>query len=171
MTTGSVTKLADSPPSPVGRLPGILALWVPVAAYMGVIFGLSSTASLPALPAGISDKLAHTLVYSGLGALLVRALARGRWPRVTPLVLLGAVVVTVLYGVTDEVHQRFVPGRQFDLQDLVADGVGAGAAAAVVWAWGIIRRFFGSRARVITWRILHDDDARKTDWHPPARGL
>ncbi len=112
---------------------------------MGIIFGLSLTAALPDLPAGLSDKSAHTFVYSGLGALLVRALARGSWPGVTPLVLIGAVAGAVLYGVTDELHQRFVPGRQSDLLDLVADGIGAGAAAAAIGAWGIIRRLFGSR--------------------------
>lgn len=138
--------VSDASP-PAATSPGVLALWVPVLVYMGIIFGLSSTAALPDLPAGLSDKSAHTLVYSGLGALLVRALARGSWPGVTPLVLIGAVVAAVLYGVTDEVHQRFVPGRQSDVLDLAADGIGAGASAAAIWAWGIIRRLFGSRRR------------------------
>ena len=125
--------------------PGALLLWVPIAAYMVVIFGLSSVSSVPPLPGGMSDKEAHSLLYSGLGALVVRALARGGWVGVRPFALAGAVAVAVLYGLTDEFHQLYVPGREFDLHDLAADGIGAGAAAAAIWAWSIIRRFSGFR--------------------------
>ena len=120
-------------------------LWGPVAAYMAAIFVLSSMSSVPDLPGGLSDKTAHTLVYSGLGALVVRALARGRWSAVRPVVLAAAVLAATLYGVTDEFHQRYVPGRESDLRDVAADAIGAGAAAAALWAWSIIRRFFDSQ--------------------------
>ncbi|MBU4129066.1 VanZ family protein, partial [bacterium] len=30
----------------------------------------------------------------------------------------------ILYALSDEIHQFFVPGREFDLWDLVADSLG-----------------------------------------------
>jgi VanZ family protein len=55
--------------------------------------------------------------------------------------VVGAVVLAALYGISDECHQLFVPGRQFDVRDMVADALRASACAGVLWAWGIIRRF------------------------------
>ena len=121
-------------------------LWGPVAAYMAGIFVVSSISVVPSLPGGMSDKLAHALLYAGLGALAVRALARGRWAGVGSLALAGSILLATLYGVTDEIHQRFVPGRQCDVVDLAADAGGAAAAAAALWAWSIIRRFFGPQS-------------------------
>ena len=42
------------------------------------------------------------------------------------------VLLATLFGVTDEIHQYFVPGRQADVFDVVADAVGALAGALFV---------------------------------------
>jgi VanZ family protein len=107
---------------------------------MAVIFALSSMARLPEPPAGLNDRGAHMIEYGGLALLTLRALAAGRWSEVRLPIAIGAVVIAVAYGFTDEVHQVFVPGRQCDLRDLAADAAGAGIAAAALWTWGIIRR-------------------------------
>jgi len=104
---------------------------------MAIIVGLSSLES-PPLPEGISDKSGHGLGYFMLGVAVVRAVAGGLPRRVTLRTALIAIAVTLAYGVTDEVHQHFVPGRTADLADLYADATGAVAAAAACWAWGII---------------------------------
>ncbi len=44
--------------------------------------------------------------------------------------------LAVAFGVTDEVHQSFVPGRNADLMDLVADALGASLGAVVAALWG-----------------------------------
>jgi VanZ family protein len=93
---------------------------------------------LPELPGIGSDKYAHVLIYAGLSALLVRARAGGLRRRVTLGAAVMAVVVSTGYGATDEVHQHFVPPRQMDARDLLADGAGATLAAALLYA-GIIR--------------------------------
>src|SRR3954463_8185936 len=95
---------------------------------MAFIFGLSSVSHPPALPQG-TDKDLHALLYSGLGILLIRALARGRRAGVTGRIVVAAVVIATLYGVTDEFHQYFVPPRQVEALDVMADGIGASAAA------------------------------------------
>jgi VanZ family protein len=115
------------------------ALWVPVVFYLALIFWLSSISYPPELPSGVTDKAAHAALYLGLGALLVRALAGGFARPVTVRVMVLAVVVSGLYGVTDEIHQYFVPPRQMDAADVLADTIGATVAACALYTWGIIR--------------------------------
>jgi VanZ family protein len=81
----------------------------------------------------LSDKAAHLLAYAALGASLLRALASGRSAGMTVRRMVAAAVLATLYGVSDELHQSFVPGRHPELMDLVADGIG-GATGAVVLA-------------------------------------
>jgi VanZ family protein len=127
----------------VARLRGLergFALWGPVAAYCLLIFLLSSSSNLPDLPSGFSDKSAHTLLYSGLGFLIARALAGGVGRPLPAWAIVVAAVASAAYGLTDEAHQLFVPRRQFDLMDLAADGIGAAVGATLLWLWGIIAR-------------------------------
>ena len=114
---------------------------MPVVLYCLVIFAFSSTSDLPSLPGGVSDKSAHALAYTGLGVLLARALAGGLGRPVSPGTALLAVALGIAYGLSDEVHQLFVPGRQFDVGDLAADGLGVVAGAVVTWLCGIIWGF------------------------------
>jgi len=83
--------------------------------YMAAIFALSS---LPGSEVGIPppwDKLAHFSEYALLGFLL------GRGTGNAPL----AFALAALYGVSDEVHQAFVPGREASALDWLADAAGA----------------------------------------------
>jgi VanZ family protein len=114
--------------------------WLIVAAYLSGIFVLSAQSTLPTLPGAPSDKLEHFIAYAVLGALVVWAMVRGDWRRVTFRIVILATLCCTIYGWTDEFHQLFVPGRQYDLHDLLADGTGAFLAAAASWAWGIIAR-------------------------------
>lgn len=114
-----------------------LRLWGPVAAYLAVIFYLSSLPD-PSLPAGTTDKSWHAVGYMGLAMLICRALAGGLGRLVTPRVAVIAMAVAIGYGVSDELHQALVPGRSPDVNDLVADTIGACAGTAASWAWGII---------------------------------
>lgn len=104
---------------------------------MAVIFYQSSLVHAP-LPRAISDKVAHAIGYGLLGALTVRAIAGG-FPRpVSASAALLSIAIAVLYGVWDEWHQTFVPGRSADVSDLIADGIGAAIAVGVAWACGIL---------------------------------
>jgi VanZ family protein len=116
----------------------VLRLWAPVVAVMVVIFSLSSLQD-PPLPDDLSDKSGHGLGYAVLGVTVVRALAGGLPRPVTLRIGVTAVAITIGYGVTDELHQSFVPGRSAEVADLYADGLGALAATIACWAWGILR--------------------------------
>jgi VanZ family protein len=103
---------------------------------MAFLFGLSSMPRPPEAPATLdflSDKAGHALLYAGLAALVLRALAGG-WSRpVTAGMASLAVTISILYGATDEIHQHFVPPREMDALDLAADAVGATLAAALLY--------------------------------------
>jgi VanZ family protein len=104
---------------------------------MALIFGLSSISHPPGLP-GQSDKVLHTLLYSGLGGLFARALTGG-WRGVTPRIVIATMLFGAVYGASDELHQYFNPPRNVEALDVLADTVGATLGAFALYLWGIIR--------------------------------
>jgi VanZ family protein len=116
------------------RLSGTWGRWLPVAAYIALIFVLSSIPYLtPPLHVNNADKLAHFMEYGGLGFLFARAwkgsrlARRGRF-----MVFLLTVLVGVTVGGLDELNQGHVPGRTKSLADLATD------LSAVVVAAGVM---------------------------------
>jgi VanZ family protein len=100
-----------------------LGLWGPVAAWMGFLFFVSSQ-SRPPGGGLLPDWVTHPLGYALLAVLLARALAGGL--RRAPVgVAVVAAALAALYGITDEWHQTFTPGRDASLADVVKDFCGA----------------------------------------------
>lgn len=94
---------------------------------------------MPSLPGGSSDKLAHAVLYGGLGFLVMRAFCPTRCGgRRWAWCLFCTVASVAIYGLSDEVHQLFVPHRTFDLMDLVADVAGGTLGAGLLGLWDII---------------------------------
>ncbi len=114
----------------------IVRYWGPVWLYAALIFGGSSVSTPPEVIASvlkeISDKLLHLCEYGILGALSYRACRHAAGPWVARHAVMMAVVGGAFYGLTDEVHQLYVPFRQADLLDLIADTAGALLGA---WIW------------------------------------
>ncbi len=112
--------------------------WVLTVCYCAGIFWLSSR---PAPPTPIQrfpgdDKVAHALLYAGLTAVVSVGMHRSGKSsarRVFYLPLLFA----MLYGITDELHQHFVPPRTCDFFDWCADATGALLIQLALfrWAW------------------------------------
>jgi VanZ family protein len=92
---------------------------------MALIFVVSSIAvQLPGLRYfPLRDKGIHFLEYAVLGWLCAAASSR---------TASFAMFVAVLWGLSDEIHQAFVPGRSSELGDVVADAIGA-FAGTVGW--------------------------------------
>lgn len=126
-------------PDSAGPRASAFSLWAPVVAYMAVTFGLSSMSSPPA-PPHVSDKVEHFFFYGGLALVTLRALAGSRLAGLTRAAALTACLVTSLYGVSDELHQWFVPNRSADPADWVADTLGGITAVSAAMAGGIILR-------------------------------
>lgn len=105
---------------------------------MAVIFALSSQSVVPqppALSAELAAIAAHLVLYGTLATLLAFA-TRAYWggqalPWSTAV---GITVVCIAYGISDEIHQSFVPGRSATVFDVVVDGIGA-AMACVLLIW------------------------------------
>jgi VanZ family protein len=109
-----------------------LWLWGPVAANLAAIFVASSLPGLPDLPAGLSDYTGHFVAYLSLGVLLLRAVAGARWSGVTAASARTAWIWAAVYGITDEVHQVWVPNRVPSIADWLADAAGAASGVAIV---------------------------------------
>ena len=116
---------------------GVLRLWTPVILYMAAIFYASSL-SEPPIPSG-TDKSLHGLAYLGLAGVILRAVVGGLPRRIDMRSATIAVLVAVVYAVTDEAHQMFVPGRSAETYDLLADAGGSTAGVITCWAWGAIQ--------------------------------
>ena len=115
--------------------------WGPLIGWMGVLFYLSSRSTLPGPPQALGpiarvsffDKIEHLVAYLVLALLTLWALYSMR-----PILLRSAIVVgiTFTYGLSDEMHQAFVPRREFAWGDLAADTMaGVIVASATVLAW------------------------------------
>ena len=76
------------------------------------------------------DKVLHALVYSVLGGLCFLAV-RQTWTLTRGRVIAAATLCALLYGLSDEFHQLFTPGRSADLYDALADGIGGLVGASV----------------------------------------
>lgn len=112
------------------RIMKILRFWFPLCFYSVMIFYVSS---LPGGPGGIAvpgiDKVLHFIEYSPFGFLLAFALVKTLTKSDGLLVLLFVFLGSFIYGLTDEIHQSFVPHRDMSIFDVVADifgGFGGG---------------------------------------------
>jgi VanZ family protein len=113
--------------------------WLPVAAYMALIFYLSSLPhpdeDLPKVLFEIlGDKMLHVIEYAVLAVLCYRAFRRAAGPSAAEYAVVLAIAMASVYGATDEVHQAFVPFRTATWLDWAADTAG-----------GIIGAFCGRR--------------------------
>jgi VanZ family protein len=104
--------------------------WAPPALWAALLF-ISSHIRFPPGPALFSgaDKVAHFALYAVLATLVWRAIV----PNASHLrsAALWSVLLTVAYGALDELHQRWVPGRECSFPDWLADLCGALAAVAL----------------------------------------
>jgi len=102
---------------------------------MGTIFFLShqrgDEISLPDF--SNSDLLAHMLAYGVLAATMLYAWDK-KYKKLYPIrVILITVSTCLVYGISDEFHQSFIPGRYVSILDVVADTVGPLLVCGLWW--------------------------------------
>lgn len=97
------------------------AYWMPLLIYCGFIFYMSSITVFPGGISRVDDRLKHAAEYLFLGILVFRLVDKTRYKRLNYLIIIS---FCLLYGVSDEIHQYFVPGRIFSHMDMAFDGLG-----------------------------------------------
>jgi VanZ family protein len=114
-------------------------IWLLVAMWaMGLEFYLSAIPGdeLVGPDFEFADKLMHATAYAGIaGALRLAFGSPHARAAFTPLLRSAATLaIAVAYGVSDEIHQMYVPNRFATVSDLIADAVGALIGTAVAHA-------------------------------------
>lgn len=132
------------------RLGGWLCWWGPPLAIMAAIFWLSSIPAgeikpvsdalggwldgwlgrVPWLPAIEWLKVGHVIGYGLLGMSLYRAMLR-----VSAQPFAYSLAIVLLYAISDEVHQQFVPGRSGSWQDVLLDAAAAALFISLTQGW------------------------------------
>lgn len=119
---------------------------IPALLWMLGIFALSSQSRGPQAP-GLSGQLvavAGHLVAFGVLAVLIAWSIGVEFDRLSRRAVV-AYAITIFYGVSDEIHQSFVPGRHATVQDVVIDAIGAAASLAMMC---LVARWRRERATV-----------------------
>lgn len=118
--------------------PKKLIYWLPAVLYMALIFYMSSNPAPEAIrrvPIYFDIKIVHIVEYAVLSLLYFFALDRtAKIPLTWKLIY--SIALAFLYGLTDELHQVFVPARSAKLIDAFADLIGAAIAQVFVWIAG-----------------------------------
>lgn len=141
----------------------IIMSWAAAAVWMLVIFAFSAQAAEQSsrLSAGVTEvvvktvekvapkaeinvhslnhiirKNAHFFLYMILGLLVMNAFRRCGNTVKKSLVL--SFLVCVLYAVSDEIHQLYVPGRGAQMTDVIIDSLGAVTGLLFYWLAGLV---------------------------------
>ena len=118
--------------------------WLPALVWMGLIFVFSSRAEpVPAIEGKPYEELVgnllHLAEYGGLTFLLYFGWLKGEIFQSPPSWkgLILSALLAAAFGVTDELHQAFVPSRTFNPLDMALDACGAvlgiGLTIVVIW--------------------------------------
>ena len=109
--------------------------WLPVILYCLAIFIQSSFPSHESIPkVRHIDKALHFTAYALMGMLFLRGFKASRFQTRLKLIILSSILLTGLYGVGDELHQSFVPSRDGNAWDALADFLG-GTAGTLAYQW------------------------------------
>ncbi|MDR1956366.1 MAG: VanZ family protein [Treponema sp.] len=110
-----------------------IARKIPALLIAGAIWLLSSQSVLPT-PKGILgfDKLQHLLAYGALAVAIGPWFSLKQWKTIPGRCMVLVIMSASAYGVSDEIHQYFVPGRDCNGWDWLADTLGACGGAGLV---------------------------------------
>ena len=114
------------------RLKLFIYYWLPLLLFCGFIYFQSSYPSPKSvITFAFSDKLLHVFAYAVLAILFLRAYGTLSLRNHKRLLLVVSILSAALYGLSDEIHQYFVPARNAELWDLIADIVGSVGGAVL----------------------------------------
>jgi len=103
-----------------------LILSSPAIIISVALFWLSNQPQLPHIDFGVewTDKMLHFIAYFCFGFSLTLAF-KGNFPSWSlRKIILIVISIGLIYGISDEIHQSFVPNRTADIFDWLADATG-----------------------------------------------
>ena len=103
-----------------------LLVFTPFFLLWGILFTLTSipSDSMP-IELGIHDKIEHLIAYFAFSGMLYLTLHfQNKFISFSRNNILWTVFFSSIYGILDELHQIPIPGRYFDLLDLLANEIG-----------------------------------------------
>lgn len=101
--------------------------WGPVIFIMFIIFGVSSLEGTTVNDLGLGKESYHINGHFALFLILGVTLYRATKSYIYSL------TAGVLYGITDEIHQIFVPGRSAGIFDVMVDSAGVAVSLILIW--------------------------------------
>lgn len=105
---------------------------IPLIIYWLILFILTSLPSSDALTIGVSDKVEHFGAYGLLsGILYLNLVFQKKFKLLKKYPATFTILIASFYGLLDELHQLFVPGRSAEILDWFADFSGAVIAVLV----------------------------------------
>jgi VanZ family protein len=122
--------------------------WLPALATMSLIFYLSTLSTKGELVESIittrtRDDVVNSILHFCAYGFLALTIEYGfGFGKITPKERLWALLWIILYGISDEYHQSFVPGRTASLVDLTIDGLGG-------WRWLYGRKIFRRKKKEV----------------------
>ncbi|WDN88180.1 hypothetical protein BuS5_01148 [Desulfosarcina sp. BuS5] len=112
--------------------------WFPLLLYCVLIYSLSSDKYPVHVPKSFSaDKFIHFFAYAFLGLLIIRAFATLWIKENIVFLIIISTLLSTLYGLSDEMHQYFVPYRCADVKDVYADLLGSAFGVYVYYLLSI----------------------------------
>lgn len=126
-------------------------IW-PFALALTVVFASNHAVPPEVAPLMIfahGDKIVHFFVFGLLATLIVRLRLVQRNRTAAVMIAVG---LTSLFGVSDELHQAFTPGRSCDVFDWITDTSGA-----LVAVWCYLR--WTNYRKVLEWRLIRGETA------------
>ena len=116
--------------------------WTPSVAWTALILALTSIPGpdVPQVGPAWIDKVMHFSLYGVLGFLVTRALLRGPGAGRLGWLVWRALPPVALFAALDEIHQLWIPGRDADPHDWLADVCGAAIAILLTAAAALARR-------------------------------
>ena len=116
------------------RIRDLFLLWFPLIGYLGAIFLLSAQRPNRLKPLPFPYFL-HIVEYFILAFLTFRALNGGLRRKIAVKSSTLVVCFSLLYAISDEFHQSFVPGRDADPWDVLADFIGIAIGLMSIFAF------------------------------------
>lgn len=104
----------------------IVAVYIPLIIYWLVLLTATSLPSKDLPNTGVSDKIEHFSAYLILAVLLnLTLVVQNKFETLKKYPSLSTLTIIAFYALIDELHQLYIPGRDCEALDWVADFIGA----------------------------------------------